>query len=350
MFRVAIFDEFELAGAGLRNLLLLADRAEFQLIGTIVQNPELFIKENNIEVMFWLLHNADPPHLDALRQLIKKCPDTYFVAISPHTDFKTVRGVFRAGAYDYLAQPLSGSDISEVLDGLAQNYYRKYLNTAVIHKFDALIQHIFQGGGAEREFCAAIIDDIYDNAGLDAIARQITAQNAKEKIYLDMVYMKPWLEKFTHSAAFLVPPGRVVTGKKELLQVWDRDFSAVGRVVKKYQMLDDPLIYRIGKYVVVHIDERLSLDDLSKRLYMNKSYISHIFKKVSGMGLTDFQLDAKIDRAKILLHDEERKIAEIAEQIGYGNVEYFRKIFRDITGMSPSEYRAGVLQKSKQDA
>jgi two-component system response regulator YesN len=64
------------------------------------------------------------------------------------------------------------------------------------------------------------------------------------------------------------------------------------------------------------------------------------------VSLVNFQLGTKIDRAKVLLHNESRKISDVAEQIGYGNVDYFRKIFKDIVGMSPSEYRAGIGIKS----
>jgi two-component system response regulator YesN len=347
MFRVAIADEFGLAGTELQNLLILAKKEEFEFVGTISKNVELFIRENNIEILFYLLYDAEMRRARELQTLIKKFPDTYFLAVSSHTDFNIVRTVFRAGIYDYLALPLSEEDLSEVLGSLSKNYYRKYLSAPVIHKFDALIQNIFQGGGNERAICEAIIDEICANTISDPIAAQITLQNAKEKIYLDMIYQKPWLEKFTLSRPFLVPTAFSVGSKEEFLDAWDRDFSEIGKVVKKYQMVDNRLIYHIGKYIVMHVDERLSLDDLSDRLHLNKTYISHIFKKVSGMGLVDFQLNTKIDRAKILLHDEEWKISEIADQIGYSNVEYFRKIFRDITSMTPSEYRALVIDPSE---
>jgi two-component system response regulator YesN len=343
MLRVAIYDEFETEAAALSSALAGLGREGFEFVGICGRDPAVYIRENRIEILFCVLYDSEPRKLSCFAALVKKCPDTYFIAVSSHDEYDAVRAAFRAGAWDYLLRPVDRETLGNVMNSLDANYYRRYLTSTVIHKFDALINHIFQGGGGERGICEAIISEIYSNSNMDDVAKQITAQNAKEKIYLDMIYRKPWLEKFTRSDLFIAPKTFRHTPRGEVLELWTRDFSEAGRVVKKYKMLDNQLIYHIAKYIVVHVDERLSLDDLSDRLYLNKTYISHIFKKVSGISLVNFQLDTKIDRAKILLQDRNRKISDVAEQIGYGNVEYFRKIFKDIVGMTPAEYRAGVL-------
>jgi two-component system response regulator YesN len=340
MLRAAIYDEFEMMAPGLTSLLAALSFEGLCLMGTIAKDPAMYVQEKRIEILFYALYDGELRKLAQFAELIKKCPDTYFIAVSAHDEFGVVREVFRAGVFDYLLQPVASAEMENSLKILESVYSRRYLTSAVIHKFDALISHIFQGGGLESGICAAIISEIHAGAHMDDVARQLAVQNAKEKIYLDMIYKKPWLEKFTRSELFSAPASFRLMDKAEILTEWIRDFSEVGRVVKKYQMIDDPLIYHIGKYIVVHVDERLSLDELSARLYLNKTYISHIFKKVSGVSLVNFQLDTKIDRAKILLRNESLKISDIAEQIGYGNVDYFRRIFRDITGMSPTEYRA----------
>ncbi|MDR1604470.1 MAG: DNA-binding response regulator [Gracilibacteraceae bacterium] len=342
MFRVAVYDESETTAPELTALLAGVARGEFHLIGVSRGDPAQYMRENRVEILFYALDERERQKIAQFADLVKKCPDSYFIAVSPCADFRFVRWAFRAGAYDYLVQPLQKHDLENALSRLAETYCRRYLTAALIHKFDALISHIFQGGGAESGICAAIISEIFAGANMDPLAKQIAVRNAKEKIYFDIVCRKPWLEKFTCAGTFSAPEAFQPMAESEILAEWTRDFAEVGLIVKKYQILDNQLIHPIGQYVVTHVDERLSLDDLSERLYLNKTYISHIFKKVSGVSLVNFQLEVKIDRAKILLRDGSRKISAIAEQVGYGNVNYFRKIFKDFTGMSPGEYRAGI--------
>ena len=120
---------------------------------------------------------------------------------------------------------------------------------------------------------------------------------------------------------------------------WVRCFKEASKMVVKYQMIDDRLVYRIGKYVVVHVDEKLSLESVAKGVYLNPSYVSHIFKKVTGMNFTDYMTEVKVDRAKVLLRDSKLKIYDVAATVGYSNSEYFAKTFRKKTGYAPVVYQ-----------
>ncbi len=104
-------------------------------------------------------------------------------------------------------------------------------------------------------------------------------------------------------------------------------------------MLNNSLISNIGYYVINHVDEHLSLETVSNAVFLNKSYISHIFKKISGISFVSFITNVKIDRACILLTDPHLKIYEIAARIGYNNPEYFSRVFKAATGITPNQYR-----------
>ena len=105
-------------------------------------------------------------------------------------------------------------------------------------------------------------------------------------------------------------------------------------------MIDHKLVYPIGKYIVVHVDEKLSLDRISGDVSLSKNYISNIFKKYVGMSVVNFIKEVKVDRAKILLLDKNRKVKEISECLQFSDAEYFTKIFKEKTGITPTEYRS----------
>ena len=204
---------------------------------------------------------------------------------------------------------------------------------------DALIDNIFLGGGQEELIIQNIIDQIYEDWKQDAINCQLIADKAKNHIYEILIDRKPWLEKFLYRNDFTYKFGFSLLRKEEIMKDWVRCFKEASKMVVKYQMIDDRLVYRIGKYVVVHVDEKLSLESVAKGVYLNPSYVSHIFKKVTGMSFTDYMTEVKVDRAKVLLRDSKLKIYDVAATVGYSNSEYFAKTFRKKTGYAPVVYQ-----------
>ncbi|MEA4822305.1 MAG: helix-turn-helix domain-containing protein [Erysipelotrichales bacterium] len=340
MYRLSIIDEKQMISDNIKRLKIWEERKEFQIIKTIGEDYALdFIKENYIEIVFISMYNHCHDKLKYAKHLIEACKQTYFVFVCENYHFQNVRDVFRIGAFDYLRYPLNEEDMADTLRRIEKNYYLRFIPASILSKIDVLIDNIFSCGGFEHKICSDIIEEIYGNNDRGITEKQILIENIKEKIYLDMIYKKPWLEKFVWSKSFIYKQDFHIEEEKLIIKAWERDFTGVANIIKKYGVLDNKLIYNIGKHIIVHVDEKITLDDLSKSVYLNKSYISHIFKKVSGMSVKEFMVDVKMDRAKILLMDKDRKIYEISEQLGYNDVEYFRKKFKDVTGISPTDFR-----------
>jgi len=89
----------------------------------------------------------------------------------------------------------------------------------------------------------------------------------------------------------------------------------------------------------------ITLPALSERLHLTKSYLCHIFQEVQGMTVTEYIRFCRVRAAKELLLDAGLSIAEIAERVGFGCVNYFTKCFREEEGATPSYYRTIVLGK-----
>ena len=63
-----------------------------------------------------------------------------------------------------------------------------------------------------------------------------------------------------------------------------------------------------------------------------------MFKRVTGVNYTQYLTDCRMERAKELLLADNAQVQEIAESLGYSQGHYFSKIFKQYTGLSPSEY------------
>lgn len=99
----------------------------------------------------------------------------------------------------------------------------------------------------------------------------------------------------------------------------------------------------ILEYCSTHYAENLSLDTLAKQLHLNKYYISHSINRQINMRLSTFINSLRIDAACKLLQNSEKRIAEIAQAVGYETIRSFNRAFVDIAGCTPKQYRQNYL-------
>ncbi len=105
-------------------------------------------------------------------------------------------------------------------------------------------------------------------------------------------------------------------------------------------------VQRIQEYIRNHVNEDLSLSLLSDKFHINPSYLSRMFHKESGLQLSVFIAEVRIEKAKKLLKYSDVKIYEIAEKVGFDTAGYFTKVFNKIVGISPKEYRMLEVKNS----
>jgi len=95
-------------------------------------------------------------------------------------------------------------------------------------------------------------------------------------------------------------------------------------------------------YIDQHYQEDISLNDLAYRFAMNPSYFSTVFKKVVGKNVTSYIADLRIEAACRLLKETQKSIVDISRSIGYEDIQYFYRVFKNKTGMTPMEFRKKV--------
>ena len=111
----------------------------------------------------------------------------------------------------------------------------------------------------------------------------------------------------------------------------------------------DPLLENIKGYIGDNLRYGFFMPELAEVFNYNEKYIGRYFKLKTGLTVREYCNMLKIKQSKRLLLDTEMCIADIATQVGYNNVTYFNRIFREATGLSPKEFRAhgSLPQKQK---
>lgn len=92
-------------------------------------------------------------------------------------------------------------------------------------------------------------------------------------------------------------------------------------------------------YIGIHINEKLSLNELAERAGYSEYYFSRKFKQEMGCTLTEYIMREKIERAKVLLSTTSMSIMDISIELSFNSRSYFSDTFQKIAGISPGEYR-----------
>jgi YesN/AraC family two-component response regulator len=97
-------------------------------------------------------------------------------------------------------------------------------------------------------------------------------------------------------------------------------------------------VENIIKYMSENIDSKLTLTELSARVQLSPTYLSRAFKYITGYSIIEFFNKMKIDKSKELIIEGNKKVKEVAKEVGFSDEFYFSRIFKKIEGMSPSEF------------
>ena len=98
-------------------------------------------------------------------------------------------------------------------------------------------------------------------------------------------------------------------------------------------------LQEIKEYLDEHFAEKITLDVLAERFYINKFYLTRVFKEQFGQSVTNYLVQLRITQAKRLLRFSDKNIETIAQECGMTDANYFSRMFKKVEGVTPGEYR-----------
>jgi len=143
-----------------------------------------------------------------------------------------------------------------------------------------------------------------------------------------------------------------------LHSVEDNNYDAMMSTLNEYldmALLTDTEIggYYSGKetikvvvdYINEYFHEEITLGNLSEKFHIESSYLSKLFKKETGNNLIYHLARKRIEKAKEMITKNDMSLTEISFSVGYDDYNYFNKVFRKMSGVSPREYRSNFTGK-----
>jgi AraC-like DNA-binding protein len=157
-----------------------------------------------------------------------------------------------------------------------------------------------------------------------------SAQELKDYYYIDDIFKKlvdSWNAKL---------PGYEFITKTLLQQLLIAIYQNIRKQNRNYST--SLKVEKIIQYMHQNINNKVTLNELSEIVHLSSFYLSRAFKNTTGYSVIEYFNKIKIDKAKELIIEGDKKVKEVAQVLGFTDEFYFSRIFKRIEGISPSEF------------
>ncbi|WP_330420045.1 response regulator transcription factor [[Clostridium] symbiosum] len=223
---------------------------------------------------------------------------------------------------------MPGMDGVALLEELCRRKYDiSVIGLSGYSDFDAARKMLSSGKVVEY-----LLKPVSADALFEAVTRCLEKIGEREQLHL------------LHNAAGASAPMRINLGTQEDGEEnEDRDGSAPAPLPPEVNGRKGAVVRLAREYIDSHYGEKLTLEQIAARVYINPSYLSRIFTEVEGIGLNKYLQKIRIEKAKELLQNPAYKVYEVADLVGYPNFQHFLKIFKKLENTTPSKYRENTM-------
>lgn len=156
-----------------------------------------------------------------------------------------------------------------------------------------------------------------------------------------------WKEK-ARKAYFKIPviPMERFQAVAELLNVFAKHLpDDANRHSLASSTLEPVAVSDAKKFVRSHYDHSITLEQVLQHVHVSRFHFCKIFKKATGMTLTEYTARIRVEKAKSLLLEPSLRISDVVFASGFGSVPQFNTVFKRLVGMSPTGYRRSLRSK-----
>lgn len=353
MYKVMIVDDVELFRYDIRRKKIWQENQDF----CITQEAEngldalLKLKSNPVDIVITDIKMPKMDGIELLRNIHKSGLCKFVVLLSDFTEYDYARQGIVYDAFDYI-----GKESNEhVWNGLLRRIRtrmeeEKRLENTIEweHSLNKLyeqdIQHIIHlfcsGNQNGVSGIIKLIETIEEKLKPNFTTFISTVRYVLEQIFEGILQVYPWILSFMNfsnirNLSFIEHSDMVEVKKK----IMDQSIPLMKFIQKFIFGRNHDMIIKTCEYVLYHTDEKISIKMIAESIYVNKSYLSEVFKKETGMTLLEYITMVKMERAIYLMNQNSMTIADISFQIGFSDQDYFGKVFKKYTGMTVKEFR-----------
>ncbi|QTN00562.1 helix-turn-helix domain-containing protein [Sediminibacillus dalangtanensis] len=342
--RVLIIEDEPLTRRGLIKLLQTIRVEGFYLdsISEVAYAEDAIpsLQEEKFDIVFTDIEGGEMNGLELIAGYKELQQGTQWVIVSGYDSFTFAQKAILCGVKEYLLKPITKEKLSQTVERCLQGLKTK--------------QQDFIGADEIDELLAGLAESIWSLNRLEAetVFREWSVRMETKQLSIDY-----YCNILTHVLEVLFH--RIASKGSQLMNAFHWEIAAAGKKEAEQLFLEkcleilllleqkrkgnevDP-IEMAKNYILQHLDEEISLEEVAGKLGLNASYFSQLFKKETGQTFVKYRSSLRMEKAKELLLKKDIKVIDIPFLIGLNDHPHFTKTFKKYTGQTPSGFRRNM--------
>lgn len=333
MIRALIVDDESLVRKGMR-LVFPWQKYGIEIAGEAASGEKAldFLRDRPVQLLLTDITMPGMSGLELIREAQNLLPDMKAVILTCHQDFEYIQEALRMGAIDYIVKTqLEDIDLDRTMERIVKAVGRQAQE-------QGQSQAVGTGDGDGADGVEWLLDD-EKFARLSAAVAAVKADRSEVLQQRLIRAAERWKIAFPNydwpaetpppmeAAAALLWLGRLRGG----IQIWLRRPGYSEEVMRAIAKAVDKVMEQPGGHA--------RQEDISRHVGLSKSYFSTSFREIARQPFSHFVQAASMHAARSLLVSTNQPVYWIAERCGFVDQRYFSKLFKEQTGLLPSEYR-----------
>ncbi|MFH5835487.1 response regulator [Proteiniclasticum sp. C24MP] len=330
--------------------MILGSRSnQFQVVGEAENGLEAvkFVKEHDVDIVIMDIKMPKMTGLEASRLIREYNPRMGIIIVSAYNDFEFAQHAIQYSLDDYLLKPSRPEHIFEALERTVRKMHQ-YNEPAKNHKDD--IKTVFLTFCRNGDYIRAkkYLRKM-KNLQLDSYEKEKEVTRILlESLLTAAEYFGIDVEKNLQ----IKVKEKLTTSKtrEQYFQILELIFEELFDVIisEKRVVHKEEMTYALH-FIEKHLTNSLTLESAASYMNISTHYFSKLFKSEVGENFIDYVTAKKVERAKELIMDTDLPLNVLAFELGFNEANYFSKVFKKKTGVTPSQYRKEVEEKAAEE-
>lgn len=274
--------------------------------------------------------------LELCKKIYKKCPNTSIIIISGYDDFKYAQEAIKYGVRQYLLKPVQKIQLLNAIEDIIKEKEEAKKQLYISHKdMEALID-IFESGlwnNSEKDVKRGLtfLRELLNNLPIDFCKKiasdffEILLGRLSLKIGYTLIIQIDEYKGFEKSGFFGWAEQTINKIQLELIE--------------RKRNSDYNLFEMAKQYLTENYNREITLEDLAHKTGFSTNYFSKLFKTKVGKTFVQYKSELKIQKAMELLEKPEKSVTEVSLDVGFNDLTYFIRVFKEYTSLTPNEYK-----------
>ena len=361
-----IVDDMEIMRKEIKRLKIWGEPTGFNIVEEAKNGQEALekLRKRKMDLVITDIKMPAMDGVELLKKIIHEELSSCVVFLSEYGEFEYARQGIVYGAFDYIIKPVNEEKLRKLIEKAAKHIEKKKIEEEKIEKLKVQVEEkveiLYTEEDVEKiikmfknidlkvvEAASNIVETVGVTANYNVLKLAYVLNRMTSTLLEALQEIYPWLYKLTNISEYTDIDFAKASSFSDIKTAFLELIRELIMKIKKFELGNEvnSMIRNVCKIVLEHVDDEISVKVIANQLFLSQSYLSTLYREKTGTSLVEYITMVKMERAKILFRDNNIKNYEVANILGYKDVEYFGKIFKKYTGITPSKFKNRYLNR-----